>query len=111
RLLASELGLGRLATDILLVVAAPALWGEIARAYGIVAGDPDRPLCDELLVAQLLGGRRASRREIRAELAEGAPLVRHELIQVGAGRPPFAELSPHPLVVRRLFGETFAGAE
>ena len=109
--LAREHGLSRVATDILLVVAAPAIWGELARLYAIVANDAERPTCDEWLVAVLLGAGRAGRREVAAELEPSAPLVRSGLLQVGPGRSPFAALAVHPLVIRRLYGERFLGAD
>jgi SpoVK/Ycf46/Vps4 family AAA+-type ATPase len=108
--LAEELGLSALAIDILLVAVAPALWGELARLYAIVANDPARPICDELLLGQILGPE-VSRREIAQELLLEAPLVAHGLIQRGAGSPPFAEVRAHPLVVRRLCGEPIALSE
>lgn len=107
--LAHDLGLSRVAIDILLVIAAPMVWGEMARLYGICANDEDRPLCDEWLITQLLAGR-AGRRQIAAELEPGAPLRRLGVVQMGQGRRPFAELSVHPLVIQRLYGEDFTGA-
>src|SRR4030095_9737020 len=96
---------------ILLVVAAPMIWGEMARLYAIAANDRDRPLCDELLVATLLGSGRAGRREIAAELEPRAPLLRHGLVNLAYARRPFGALTVHPIVVRRLYGETFEGDE
>src|SRR5262249_30053650 len=63
--LAGELALSPLAIDILLVVAAPMIWGDVARLYGILANDPARPLVDEALVHHVLG---ASRHDITREL-------------------------------------------
>jgi hypothetical protein len=98
----AELGLSSLALDILLIVAAPRLQGELARSYGIIANDPSRPLCDELLVAQILGADGPGRAAIAAQLAPGAPLVASGAIAVGAGEVPFAPLSAMDALVRRL---------
>lgn len=111
RLLADEFALSPLATDILLTVAAPVLWGEFARLYAIVCNDRHRPLCDELLVAQILGAQRASRYDIAAELDAHAPLVQNGLVRIAPGQRPFAALSVDPLIVRRLRGETLCGPE
>jgi hypothetical protein len=100
--LAGEFGLSPLAQKILLVVAAPQLRGELARAYALVANDPARPMCDELLLAQLLD---TPRRALARELDADAPLVRHGLIQIGAGRRPFASLEAPAVVARRMCGE------
>ena len=100
--LAAELGLSPLALDILLVVAAPALWGDAARLYGILANDPGRALVDEALVQQILGWR-ASRHDLAIELEPHAPLVRLGVIGVGANRPrPFGALTVDPIVLARL---------
>ena len=100
--LAIELELSPLALDILLVVAAPAVWSEAARLYGILANDPGRPLVDEALVEQILG-ERASRHEIAAELDPRAPLVRLGVIGVDTKRArPFAALAVDPIVLARL---------
>jgi hypothetical protein len=42
--LAAEFALSPVAQQILVVIAAPSLWGEIARLYGILANDVARPL-------------------------------------------------------------------
>lgn len=73
--LIDEFGLSSNAVDVLLVIAAPALHGNIARLYGILGNDPGRSLVDELLVHQVLGDR-MSRHDIAAELHPRAPLVR-----------------------------------
>src|SRR5262249_34618550 len=91
--LAGELALSPLAREILLVIAAPALWGEVARLYGILADDEHRPLCDEHVVATILGAR-ASPYEIAEALDAGASLLRHGLVRLGAGTGrPFLALS------------------
>ena len=79
--LATELELDLLEQHVLLVVAAPALWGELASLYGLLVDDPARPLCDEQLVAAILAPYGA-RHEISAVLADDAILVRSGLVQV-----------------------------
>jgi hypothetical protein len=100
--LAEELGLSPRAVDVLLVVAAPALWSEAARLYGILANDPHRALVDEALVEQILGPR-VSRHELAAELDPRAPLVRLGVLAVDPSRArPFAALEVDPIVLARL---------
>jgi AAA+ superfamily predicted ATPase len=85
--------------DILLVVAAGSLWGEIARLYGVLANDATRPAVDELVVQQVLAARH-DRHDIAAELEPRAPLVYLGLVQVSARRArPFAELAVEPVVL------------
>src|SRR5207302_570048 len=95
-----ELGLSSTATDVLRVAVAPSLGGELARLYGIVSNDPDRPLCDELLCTQLLGEGR--RHQVARELDEDAPLLRHGLVRVGEGARPFAALTVDAALVSEL---------
>jgi len=75
--LAHELALSAIATQVLLAVIAPCARGEVARLYRILANETARPTCDEALVATLLG----DADDIAAELADGAPLVRHGLVE------------------------------
>ena len=103
--LATELGLSPIAQHILLLVAAPGLWGELARLYGIVANDEHRALCDELLIQQL-SGPAADRHAIAHALERDQPLVRHGLVRVGTERArPFATLTVDPLVLHLLRGD------
>ncbi len=102
--LMTELGLGERALDILLVIAAASLWGEIARLYGILANDPQRAIVDELIVQQVLATRH-DRHAIAAELDPRAPLVRLGLVSVSTRRArPFAELAVEPAVLDLLRG-------
>ncbi len=101
-LLAEEFGLSPLGAQILVVVAAPVLRGELARLYGILANDTGRALVDELLVAQILASR-ATRAELTRELDRDSPLRRFGLIVAAeTGSRPFAALAVDPLVIRRL---------
>jgi AAA+ superfamily predicted ATPase len=97
--LIAELALSDRAIDVLLVVAAAALWGEAARLYGILANDTARPNIDELVVQQVLAARH-DRHDVAAELDPRAPLVRLGLIRVSTRRPPpFAELAVDPVIL------------
>ncbi len=97
--LIAEFQLTDRAIDVLLVVAAGALWGETARLYGILANDAGRPGIDELVVQQVLGARH-DRHDLAAELEPRAPLVRLGLLHVSTRRPPpFAELAVDPVVL------------
>jgi ATP-dependent 26S proteasome regulatory subunit len=102
--LAAELGLSSLAIDILLVVTAPTIWGDLARLYGILANDTGRPIVDEQLVATILS--RVSRHDIARELDPRGPLVGMGAIQLAGDRPrPFANLVVDPVIVSRLCAE------
>jgi hypothetical protein len=97
-----EFGLDHRAIDMLLVIAAAALHGEIARLYGILANDPGRPLVDEMLVQHVLAHRH-DRHDLAEELDPRAPLVRLGLVQVSPRRArPFAELALDAVVLDRL---------
>jgi hypothetical protein len=100
--LAAEFSLTPLATQILMVIAAPLLRGELARLYGILASDPARPIVDELLVHQILRSH-ASRSQIMRELDRDAPLQRFGLVHNARSAPrPFRALTPDALVIRHL---------
>jgi len=103
--LIDEFGLSATAIDVLLVIAAPALNGDVARLYGILGNDPGRALVDELLVQRVLGGL-LSRHDVAAELHPRASLVRLGIVDVKPSRPrPFAALEVDPVVISRLRGE------
>jgi hypothetical protein len=107
--LAAEFGLSGTAQHILLAIAAPAQWGELARFYGILANDEARPLCDELLVQHLLDGE-ASRLDVARELDRDAPLIRHGLVRRGDGKVrPFRALTVEPIALRRLAARDLDG--
>jgi len=99
--LAVDCGLSPTAVAIVFAILAPRLRGELARLYGILANDPDRPLVDEHLLGQLLGQLLSGDPgPIARELDGDRPLRRHGLVQVGPGERPFAALTVDPLVVR-----------
>ena len=102
--LGEELGLSPLARDMLLMIAAPSLWGEMARLYGILSNDEGRPMVDELLLAELLVDQ-TDRAQIARELDDDGPLVRYGIIQVHPGAMrPFLPLVVEPLVLKLLRG-------
>jgi hypothetical protein len=104
--LVRELGLSGVAAQILLVVAAPALRGEIARLYGVLSNDPARPMVDRFLVEQIVAGERSTLRDqIARELAADAALVRHGVVQVETSPVSlFARLSVSDALLDRLRG-------
>jgi len=106
-----EHGLSPLAAEILLVVAAPSLWGEAARLYAVLAGEPGRAPVDELLVSQVLATTGASRHDIADELDPGAPLVRRGLVRAAGRDRPFAALTVDPAVIARLRRRRERGAD
>ncbi|HSK01416.1 MAG TPA: ATP-binding protein, partial [Kofleriaceae bacterium] len=100
--LAEEHGLSPVARLLLLLIAGPSLWGELARLYGILGNDEQRPLVDEQLLIQILDGQ-IGRHEVARELDRDAPLLRNGIVRPGAGRMrPFIELSCEPIVLRIL---------
>ena len=102
--LAREHGLTPLGRHILLVVAGPALWGHLARLYGILANDEGRPLVDEMLISQILGPQ-VPALEIARELDRDAPLIKYGIVRAGDGRMrPFMSLTIEPVVLRLLRG-------
>jgi hypothetical protein len=103
--LAREMNLSPTATQILLVVIAPLIRGEIARLYGVLANDEHRPLVDRFLVEVLVAASDPRMRaDVAAELAPDAPLLRYGLVRAGGDSPLFAELSADPVLVDRIRG-------
>ncbi|MCX5747173.1 MAG: ATP-binding protein, partial [Proteobacteria bacterium] len=112
--LAREVGFSAIGAQVLLVVAAPALRGEITRLYGVLSNDPHRPVVDRYLVEQIVaGGRSVLRDQIARELAPDAPLVRHGLVQVdhAASSSLFARLTVPDALLERLRGLTLARSD
>jgi len=105
--LARDFDLSPLAVTLLFVIAAPRLRGELARLYGILANDPGRPLVDEYLLGQILGGEEAMR--IARELDGDRPLRSLGLVRMAPGDRPFAALSADPLVVRYIADQPAEG--
>ena len=105
--LARDLGLGELALRALLLAAAPQIWGELVRVYGVLSGDPARAVVDELLLAQLLAVDAIGRAELARELDAAGALARAGAIEIGKQPRPYASIAVHSVVVRRLVGERF----
>ncbi|HEX3482631.1 MAG TPA: ATP-binding protein [Kofleriaceae bacterium] len=100
--LAAEFGLSPVARLVLLLTAAPSLWGELARLYGVLGNDEQRALVDEQLLIQILDGQ-IDRHAVARELDRDAPLIRHGFIRPGGGRMrPFIELTCEPILLRIL---------
>lgn len=109
QLLCDEHGVDALGARLLIAIAAPSLWGELARLYGILANDPARPMCDEHLLWQLLNGA-TTRRDLARQLDPDAPLVRYGIVRVAdTARRPFLPLSVDPVVLKLLSGSSVDG--
>jgi len=112
--LAREFSLSTMAAQVLLVVAAPAMRGEVARLYGVLANDEHRPICDRHLVQMILAGDdRVMRQQVAQELAGDAPLLRFGLVRVAPAPHDqylFAPLTVDPVLLARLRGNPNAGA-
>jgi hypothetical protein len=104
----AEHGVDRIGEIVLLFVAAPALWGELARLYGILSNDAGRATCDEHLLWQLLG-HAIGRRELARVLDPDGPLLHHGLIRPTDRGRPFQSLSADPIVVKLLAGSAVDG--
>jgi MoxR-like ATPase len=100
-----EAMLDELELDIMMVVAAAALRGEIARLYGILSNDSHRAIVDELLVQQVLAARH-DRRDVALALDPRASLVRLGIVRYTTSKRarPFAELTLEPVILDRLRG-------
>jgi len=86
-----QYGLSADALAILIIIAAPRLWGPLAHVYAAIAG---RVGIDEQVVAKLLGDRSA----VLRELTRDAPLIAFGLV----ARRPTGELVASSEVVCRL---------
>jgi len=103
--LAVELGLSASASVLLVLSAAPRIWGELAVLYAQVAGDRERGVVDESLLATLVEADAVTRVTIARELDPDAPLIRSGAIELTRGIRPHAALTVHPRIVRRLAGD------
>jgi len=100
-----EHGISSLGRLVLVTIAAPALWGELARLYGILSNDEARPLVDELLVSQILG-HDVRPYDLARELDREAPLIRHGVVQIGPGKMrPFLPLRVESVILQLLRGD------
>jgi AAA+ superfamily predicted ATPase len=111
--LTREFSLGPVDAQVLMLAAAPRMRGEVARLYGILANDENRPLCDRYLIETLLGSTTSKRAEVARTLGADGTLVRHGLVRLDtspAAENLFVPISIDPVLVRRLRGDRFAGA-
>ncbi|MBE7449846.1 MAG: ATP-binding protein [Kofleriaceae bacterium] len=112
--LSREFHLSSVAAHVLMVAMAPSIRGEIARLFGILGNDENRPIVDRYLVETVIGGgERQARAEVARELADDAPLVRYGLLRVGGGdrgAPLFGPISVDPVLIERVRGRSAAGA-
>jgi hypothetical protein len=104
--LARQLGLSAMATAIMVLSAAPRLWGDIAQLYAKI-GFTGKAIVEERLLAALLGCDRAA---VKRELDSRAPLAITHVCKIEAGARPDAPVIVHSTVVRRLAGEKFLDA-
>ena len=110
--LAEEFGLSETAKMALLLAAAPALRGDLARLYAVLSDDISRPICDRYLLELLLSNEPAHTRVMVAkELAPNAPLLRHGLLRVepvASDGYMFAAISVDETVLERMRGDQSA---
>jgi ATP-dependent 26S proteasome regulatory subunit len=110
--LSREFGLSSVAAHVLMVAMAPTARGEIARLFGILGNDENRPIVDRYLIETVIGGSdRTARAEVARELAEDAPLVRYGLVRVAANdrAPLFGAITVDPVLIERVRGRPTAG--
>jgi len=108
--LAHELDLSPMAATVLVLVAAPQIWSELARDYAAAAGDASRPLVDEVLIGALLHAGIEEQSALARELDADGGLVRSGAVVMAPGVRPFAALSVHPSIARRLAGAAIAAS-
>ncbi len=110
----AQFRLSPVAAQALLVVAAPALRGEIARLYGVLANDENRPICDRHLVQLVLPrDDRTLRHAVASELASDAALIKYGLVRVLQAQNDqylFAPLTVDPVLLARLRGDPLASS-
>ena len=100
---ARELSLTPIARTLLLLIAAPQVWGEIAASY-VSCVEGTRPLVDELLLGRLLDANMVMRTAIACELDHGAPLIASGAVLIGRGIRPYASLAARTSIARRISG-------
>jgi ATP-dependent 26S proteasome regulatory subunit len=108
--LASTFGLERFDLDVLLICLAPALDLRYERLYGYLQDDVTRKRPGVHLVLNLLGEPGPSRLLSLSHFAEGAPLIKHQIVECGADpglwKPPLLSqtLSLDETVAKWLLG-------
>ncbi|HVK73030.1 MAG TPA: ATP-binding protein [Kofleriaceae bacterium] len=112
--LSREFNLSSNAAHVLMVAMAPNIRGEIARLFGILGNDENRPIVDRFLIETVIAGNdRATRTEVARELAEDAPLLRYGLLRIAAserGAPLFGAITVDGVLVERIRGRSAAGS-
>ncbi|HET7505713.1 MAG TPA: hypothetical protein VFK02_32055, partial [Kofleriaceae bacterium] len=99
--LVRELQLSALATQLLVATLAPRARPEIARLYRVLADPPGGALCDDALLATLIAGDDARRRDqLYGELSDAGALMRHGLVI----RDPAGGLDVDDALLARLRG-------
>ncbi|GAB4511718.1 MAG: hypothetical protein Tsb0020_29600 [Haliangiales bacterium] len=111
--LVREFELPALESQLLMMVAAPFLRGEIARLYGILTNDPTRTVCDQYLIELMMGGRElAERGRVAHALRAEGVLRKYGLVQCEAelsGQGLFQSYRVDPVLLQRLRGDRDAG--
>ncbi len=110
--LSREFGLSSVAAHVLMVAMAPSARGEIARLFGILGNDENRPIVDRFLIETVIGGGdRAARAEVARELAEDAPLLRYGLLRIAANDRAqlFGAITVDPVLIERVRGRSTHG--
>ncbi len=106
--LCREFSLSSTAAQILMVAVAPMARGEIARLFGILGNDENRPIVDRYLIeAVIAGDSRAARAAVAREMAEDAPLIRFGLLRmsmVDKGAALFGAVTVDPVLIERIRG-------
>jgi hypothetical protein len=102
-MVARELGLAPLARTVLLLIAAPQVWGEVAASY-VSCVEGTRPLVDELLIGRLLDANIVLRTSIACELDHTAPLIARGAVLIGRGVRPYASLAARSQIAKRICG-------
>ncbi|MCX5743474.1 MAG: ATP-binding protein [Proteobacteria bacterium] len=102
--LIEEFALSPLARMLIMLIAAPVMWGEVAELYQIVGNGKGREVVDEHLLRLLLGPR-VNPHDLAHELDPTQPLRWFGLVQLANAPRPFAGLTPHPLLLARLRNE------
>jgi|GEM_PF-307211 len=106
--LCREFGLSSIAAHVLMVAIAPSIRGEIARLFGILGNDENRPILDRFLIENVIAGQEHTlRAAIARELADDAPLFRFGLLRVSGGERGlalFGAITVDPVLVERIRG-------
>ncbi|MBP8807510.1 MAG: ATP-binding protein [Kofleriaceae bacterium] len=103
--LCAEFGLGPMERMLLLLVAAPQLWGSVHQLYRVAHNDPLRTTVDEYLLQAMLGSQVNPHLVARA-LDRSSPLARYGLIVADEGglARPLRPLRVDSLILERLRG-------